>query len=170
MKSVIIAGCVVLSVLSAPGAHTASAQPPVRLAALACQGTVTYETVILKGEIFGKTENDPENAAKKQEKISMGIIINFTDETVQGTFGSIGERLRSWLEKEPHLLGVFDNPHKITTLDETAVGFNYYPSNDAKISSDGLIDRITGDARVYIVSETTDVTFELKCKSTQRMF
>src|SRR5262249_23047508 len=119
-----------------------------------------------ESKLFGK-KIEVENTGKTQEKISMGITINFTDRTVQGTFGSISERLRSWLETNPQPLGVFDNPHNITNWDEAAIGFGMSNKNTW---SDGLVDRITGDTRLYIGSSTTDVTFELKCKPAQKMF
>ena len=140
-------------------------------AVLACQGTVTYEAVILEGEVFGMRAED--DAGKKQEKISMGISVNFTDprfngnRTVEGTFGSIGERLRSWREEDPQPLSWLDNPHEVYGWDETSVLFS---STQGKTSIDGIIDRITGDARIRISTNTMDTIFELKCKPTQRVF
>lgn len=103
----------------------------------------------------------------------MGITINFMDRKVQGTFGSISERMRSWLEKNPQPLGVFDNPQEVAYWNDTAISFGSSSfDNDMKVKlwSDGLIDRITGDTRLYLGSSTTDVTFELKCKPAQKMF
>jgi hypothetical protein len=115
---------------------------------LACQGTTTIST----------TTGD------KSEPISMGIIVDFTNRTVQG-FG---------FPDYSH-----DFPVKITGMNEVTVAF--HGSNEAgkgPISPDmsitGSIDRVTGDveARSATSSDTslTILRYALKCRPTQRMF
>jgi hypothetical protein len=110
---------------------------------LACQGTTT---------------SGVEDA--KPEPVSMGLIVNFTNRTVQG-FGSPG---------------VIDYPVKITAWNEVTVAF--LGSEDKYRSSiRGSIDRVTGD--VEATSMVTDAktgnivastSYALKCRPAQRMF
>jgi hypothetical protein len=110
---------------------------------LACQGTTT---------------SGLEDA--KPEPISMGIIVNFTNRTVQG-FGAPG---------------VLDYPIKITAWNDVTVAFL---GSHERIGSTtrGSIDRVTGD--VEATSTATDaktgnllmsVRYALKCRPAQRMF
>jgi hypothetical protein len=111
---------------------------------LACQGTTT-----------AGTEDKP-------EPISMGIIVNFTKNTVHG-FGDpiFGEQLI-----------------KITGITETAV---YFGASDKLWNTSrsvmGSIDRVTGDVSVDATSADTktgktitSTSYALKCRPTQRMF
>lgn len=101
---------------------------------LACQGTTTVRM---------------EDA--KPEPISMGIIVNFTNRTVQGGFGY------------PSVL--YDFPVKITSMNEATVVF--HGSNQSSIT--GSIDRVTGDVEADTEGPTS-IHYALKCRPTQRMF
>jgi hypothetical protein len=103
---------------------------------VACQGTVT-ETMM--GE------------EKKPEPISLGIILNFTNRTVQG----------------------FGSPVKIIAWDEVMVRF----SEDNKSSEAafiGSIDRVTGTLEASsferMSGSITTTSYALKCSTAQRMF
>jgi hypothetical protein len=113
---------------------------------LACQGTTMAGT---------------EDA--KPEPISMGIIVNFTKQTVHG----------------------FDDPFfgeqliKITGITETAVHFGARDTlfQTTTRSVMGAIDRVTGDVWVDATSSDaktgktiTSTSYALKCRPTQRMF
>jgi hypothetical protein len=128
---------------------TAQAAEPQTLT-LACQGTTT---------------SGLEDA--KPEPVSMGIIVNFTNRTVQG-FDHVG------------LFGeLIDYPVKITAWNDVTVVFKG-SADFAKSSTDsitGTIDRVTGD--VWANSIMTDAktgkiitstSYALKCRPTQRMF
>jgi hypothetical protein len=114
---------------------------------LACQGTTTETTM--------------EDA--KPEPISMGIIVNFTKQTVHG----------------------FDDPFfgeqliKITGITETAVSFGARDTMFQTTSRSvmGAIDRVTGDVWVDATSSDaktgktiTSTSYALKCRPAQRMF
>ena len=112
---------------------------------LACQGTTT-----------AGTEDKP-------EPISMGIILNFTKNTVHG-FGDpiFGEQLI-----------------KITSITETVVYFGASDKFSQTISQSvmGAVDRVTGD--VWVAATSTDTktgktitstSYALKCRPAQRMF
>jgi hypothetical protein len=112
---------------------------------LACQGTTTCGT---------------DDA--KPEPVSMGIIVNFTNRTVQG-FG---------------YPGLMDYPVKITAWNDVTVSFGgSREDRSQRASIFGKIDRVTGDAEA--ISSVTDaktgkfvtsLTYALKCRPTQRMF
>jgi hypothetical protein len=111
---------------------------------LACQGTTTRLMV------------DP----IKPEPVSMGLIVNFTDRTVQG-FG---------------LPGVMDYSVKITAWNEVTVSF-LGSENKYRSTIRGSMDRVTGD--VEATSMVTDaktgdivisISYALKCRPAQRMF
>jgi hypothetical protein len=122
-----------------------TAQPADATLTLACQGTVTVGT------------EEP-----KPEPVSMGIIVNFTNRTVQG-FGNPNFR---------------DYPVNITAWNDVTVAFS--GSQDDRFSKAriiGSIDRVTGDAEA--TSMVTDAktgkmimstSYALKCRPTQRMF
>jgi hypothetical protein len=127
------------AMVASPTAHAADTT-----LTLACQGTTNFNNA-------------------KLEPISMGIIVDFTNRTVQG-FGF----------PDSH-----DFPVKITGMNEVTVAF--HGSNEAgkgPISPDmsitGSIDRVTGDveARSATSSDTslTILRYALKCRPTQRMF
>lgn len=121
---------------------TAQAQPTTLT--LACQGKTNSVT-------------------NPDEPISMGIIVNFTNRTVQG-FG---------------FPGLIDIPVKITAANEVTVAFEghqqVFPTSIESIQ--GSIDRVTGDMEATSRSsdpKTSEILFQmtytLKCRPTQRMF
>ena len=126
---------------------TAQAAEPQTLT-LACQGTTT---------------SGLEDA--KPEPVSMGIIVNFTNRTVQG-FDQVG------------LFGeLIDYPVKITAWNDVTVVFKGDFAKFSTHSITGTIDRVTGD--VWANSIMTDAktgkiitstSYALKCRPTQRMF
>jgi len=115
---------------------------------LACQGTVT--TKVFLGKFV---DYEPES-------ISMGLIVNFTKRTVQGT-----GRWGPWL---------FDDQLPITELTDGTVVFEGF-SKFLGMKVSGTMDRVTGD--VGMVATTPGETKEgqardyaLKCRPAQRMF
>jgi hypothetical protein len=114
---------------------------------LACQGTTT---------------SGVEDA--KPERVSMGIIVNFTNRTVQG-FGTPG---------------LMDYPVKITAWNEVTVvfgGSEDFFKETQRASIMGSIDRVTGDAEATsMVTDAktgkiiTSTSYALKCRPAQRMF
>jgi hypothetical protein len=117
---------------------------------LACKGTAT-ETMM--------------EEVAKPEPISMGIIVNFTNRTVQG-FG------------EP---GLVDFPVKIVGINEVTVSFHGEnpegPNPVTNWSIRGTIDRVTGDvdATSTVMNLKTSkivisTSYALKCRPRQRMF
>jgi len=110
---------------------------------LACQGTTTagYE-------------------GAKPEPISMGIIVDFTNRTVQG-FG------------DPSFM---DYPVKITAWNDVIVTF-YGREEKMGLSIRGSIDRVTGDVEATSMAYDTKTSkiishdlYTLKCRPAQRMF
>src|SRR5262245_10367211 len=109
----------------------------------------------------GTTTSGLEDA--KPEPISMGIIVNFTNRTVQG-FG---------------IPGFMDYPVKITAWNDVTVVFSG-SSDVLKVSTSsitGSIDRVTGDVEATsMVTDTkthkivTSTGYALKCRPAQRMF
>jgi hypothetical protein len=110
--------------------------------ALACRGTVTETTA------WGTA------GGAKPEPVSMGIIVNFTDRTVQGLV----------------------YPVKITAWDEITVTFGgSYDLKPTLVNTRGAIDRVTGDLEAVLTQtladkEISSTTYALKCRPTQRMF
>jgi hypothetical protein len=86
----------------------------------------------------------------------MGIIVNFTNRTVQG-FGPSG------------LLSDF--PVRITTMNETTVFFGGSDQSNP-LAIHGEIDRVTGDveARWTLRRQGIVTLYALKCRPAQRMF
>jgi hypothetical protein len=118
---------------------------------LACQGTAT--------ETMMEEEKNP-------EPISMGIIVNFTNSTVQG-FGN----------PDPNE----DFPIKITGVNEATIFFQGKRPDNAKAATDrrieGTIDRVTGDVNATDTLtnlKTSKIAYStrysLKCRPTQRIF
>jgi hypothetical protein len=88
----------------------------------------------------------------KPEPISMGIIVNFTNQTVHG--------LRPF-------------PVAIIDMNEVTVSFGGQWGTTTRIS--GSIDRVTGDfeaTSTTMNAKTGNISpqYALKCKPTQRMF
>jgi hypothetical protein len=127
--------CTTLSAATAPADTTL---------ALACQGTTT-----------ALGSEDP-------QRVSMGIIVNFTKRTVQG-FG------------HPDLI---DYPVQITAWNDVTVAFRgTHPFGNQQLSISGSIDRVTGDVEATDMSMDTtthktvsSLVYTLKCRPTQRMF
>jgi hypothetical protein len=123
----------------------ATAQAADTILTLACRGTTT---------------SGLEDA--KPEPVSMGIIVNFTNRTVQG-FG---------------FPGLLDYPVKITAWNDVTIAFNGSDSSLGSTSSIvGSIDRVTGDveATSSLANKKTGrfeptMSYALKCRPTQRMF
>ena len=126
----------------------ANAQAPPSMLKLTCDGTAT----------------DSLDPSGKDGLALMGIIVNFTDSTVQG-FG--------------YPYGSFNHPVMITTADDVTVGF--YGEQEGVLSSTesiiGSIDRVTGDveATLSLIDQKTSkatrqITYTLQCKPTQRVF
>jgi len=100
--------------------------------------------------------------AFKPEPVSMGIIVNFTNRTVQG-FGSPG---------------LIDYPVKITAWNDVTVAFGgSHVFANQQLSIMGSIDRVTGDVEATNLSTDTkthqtvySLQYTLKCRPTQRMF
>jgi hypothetical protein len=98
----------------------------------------------------------------KPAPISMGIIVNFTKNTVQG-FG---------------IPGVSDHPVKIRGMNDARIVFDgAHDDGTSAASITGSIDRVTGDVEATdILSNTktgnviSSTSYALKCKPTQRMF
>ena len=92
----------------------------------------------------------------------MGIIVNFTNRTVQG-FGSPG---------------LIDYPVKITAWNDVTVAFGgSHVFANQQLSIMGSIDRVTGDVEATNLSTDTkthqtvySLQYTLKCRPTQRMF
>jgi len=113
---------------------------------LACEGTATVGTM----------------GDAKPEPVSMGIIVNFTKQTVHG-FG---------------YPGLTDYPVNITGANEVTVAFvGRRDRGFSKDSTMGSIDRVTGDLEATLTttdSKTgktiTSTSYALKCRPAQRMF
>jgi len=141
VKAVCRAGAIVL--LAWGFAATAQAQPATLR--FACQGTTTESL---------------EPDAKKYP-VSLGIVVNLTDRTVQGFY-------------LPELLEI---PVKITAANKVVAFGGQRKSPSTLTSIHGSIDRVTGDLTATLaVSEPktskiyTTTIYALKCRPTQRMF
>jgi len=115
---------------------------------LACQGTTTDKM------------KDAKDA--KPAPISMGIIVDFTKNTVQG-FG---------------IPGVSDYPVKIRGMNDARIVFDGSHDNGTSVASiTGSIDRVTGDVEATDMlsnpktgSVMSSKSYSLKCSPAQRMF
>jgi hypothetical protein len=107
---------------------------------LACQGKVTIESSL------SEYEPDP---------ISMGLIVNFTNHTVQGTS-----------RRGPYLS---DDQLPIIESNEGTVAFRGF-SKWLGMTVNGSIDRVTGDVGMLATAKAQTFYYSLKCKPTQRMF
>jgi hypothetical protein len=98
----------------------------------------------------------------KPAPISMGIIVNFTKNTVQG-FG---------------IPGVSDHPVKIRGMNDARIVFDGAHDDGTSVASiTGSIDRVTGDVEATDMLSNTktgivksSTSYALKCTPTQRMF
>jgi hypothetical protein len=109
---------------------------------LACQGTVTIKS-------SGPAEYEP-------DPISMGLIVNFTNRTVQGAS-----------RRGPYL---FDDQLQIIDANENTVVFRGF-SKFLGMTIDGHMDRVTGDVGMLATAELGwPYVYALKCRPTQRMF
>jgi len=133
--------CITALLVSLSGARAADTR-----LTLACQGTATLAV---------------ENA--KPEPVSMGIIVDFTNQTVQG-FGTPGQPS--------------DFPLKITGMNEVTVSFGGSSrALAADLSINGTIDRVTGDVEASSIQTSVKtgiiiswLNYALKCRPAQRMF
>jgi hypothetical protein len=132
----------------------------IAITAMVTCGLVTAQAAdaILTLACKGTTTSGYEGA--KPEPISMGIIVNFTNRTVQG-FG------------DPSFM---DYPVKITAWNDVTVTF-YGREEKMGSSIRGGIDRVTGDvdatSMVYDTKTSKIIsqdTYALKCRPAQRMF
>jgi hypothetical protein len=109
---------------------------------LACKGTVTIKS-------SGPLQYDP-------DPVSMGLIVNFMNRTVQGA--------SRW---GPYL---FDDQLQITDLNEKTIVFSGF-SKFLGMDIGGFMDRVTGDVGMLATSKTGGpYDYSLKCTPTQRMF
>jgi hypothetical protein len=123
--------------------QAAEAQQPATLT-LACQGTVS-------------------SGDEKPAPISMGVIVNFNNHTVQGFNTPAGD-------------GGY--PVMITGINDVEIAFDGLErKGDVENTVNGTIDRVTGDvwaeSRIFNVKGSGSritTTYTLKCKPTQRMF
>jgi hypothetical protein len=126
---------------------------------MTAQAADTSLTLVCKGTEAVIIKEGPEPVGVP---ISMGIIVNFTNRTVQG-FG-----------------GLVDFPVKITDMNEVTVSFyGEKPKGPNAVidwSIHGTIDRVTGDVEytdAVMSLQTSTVTttqYSLKCRPAQRMF
>ena len=91
----------------------------------------------------------------KPYPLSMGLIVNFTTRTIDGTG-----------RQRPY---VFDDQLQITEWNEVTVIFRGFSQFLGKNVS-GSIDRMTGDVGMLATSKTEAIDYSLKCTATQRMF
>ena len=120
-----------------------TARPTDATLTLACKGTVT--TKVMSGR-FADYEPDP---------FSMGLIVNFTARTVQGT--------ARW---GPYL---FDDQLQITDWNEETVVFGGL-SRFLGMKISGSMDRVTGDVGMVATAEGEAFDYSLKCRPAQRLF
>ena len=123
-------------------AATAQAQPATLT--LTCRGTTT----------------DSSEPDAKKYPVSMSIVVNFTDRTVQGFY----------------LLELLDIPVKIMAANKVVAFGGQRKSPSTLTSIHGSLDRTTGDLEATLtVSEPktskiySSTIYGLKCKPTQRM-
>jgi hypothetical protein len=126
------------------GVPTAQAQQA-GLTSLACKGTKTKL-------LLDATENEN----RKEQPISMGIIVDFNAGTIQG---------------------FVDYPVKIRAADEAKIKFfGYTEFSTSSASFHGTINRVTGE--VEAMADTHDLktgnsltatVYRLQCRPTQRM-
>jgi hypothetical protein len=126
--------------LALAGLSTAHAAEPTGTLTLVCEGV---KETLIGSDVIGD-----------RERVSMGLVVNFTKRTVEGIPGA--------------------TPAALDAITETTADFTYSTrSEDGMVQprGSGHIDRMTGDlwARFYEVSKLS-VEYSLKCKPTQRMF
>ena len=120
-----------------------TAQAADSILTLACQGTVNIKAI---GGSLPDYEPDP---------VSMGLIVNFTAQTVHGT--------ARW---GPYL---FDDQLQITESNEGTVVFEGF-SQFLGMNISGSMDRVTGDVGMVATAKGEAYDCSLKCRPTQRMF
>jgi len=122
-----------LLVLAGLSISTADAADPTETLTLACQGTITN---------IGKEGGKP-------EPISMGIIINFTTQTVHGFFDEF----------------------QINLVRTTETTIMFEGASKSGVGILGNIDRVTGGVGATTTRSKTDMTsYELQCRQAQRVF
>ena len=132
--------CIALAVMLV-GLSTAQAADST--VTLTCQGTVTIKTI-------SPPEYEP-------DPVSMGLIVNFTNRTVQGA--------SRW---GPYL---FDDQLQINEWNERTVVFSGF-SKFLGRTINGFMDRVTGDVGMMATAEGWGRPFDysLKCTPVQRIF
>ena len=91
----------------------------------------------------------------KPQPLSMGLIVNFTTRTIDGTG-----------RQRPY---VFDDQLQITEWNEVTVifrGFSQFLSKNIN----GSVDRMTGDVGMLATSKTEAIDYSLKCTPIERKF
>jgi len=130
--------CVIALAVMLVGLSTAQAAD--ETLTLACQGT--------------SADTAPEKS--KPEPISMGVIINMANRTVQGFF-----------------LPGSDTENRVKLTDVNEVAMTFYGSFNERgryWSISGALDRVTGDTDATINSSEGTTHYSLKCRPAQRMF
>ena len=89
----------------------------------------------------------------KPHPLSMGLIVNFTTRTVDGT-----------ARQRPY---VFDDQLQIAEWNEVTVIFRGF-SQFLGMNISGSMDRMTGDVGMLATSKTEAIDYSLKCTPTQR--
>ena len=90
------------------------------------------------------------------DPVSMGLVVNFTNRTVQGA--------SRW---GPYL---FDDQLQITDSNERTIVFSGF-SKFLGRTINGFMDRVTGDVGMVATAEGSGAfDYSLKCRPAQRMF
>ena len=89
----------------------------------------------------------------KPHPLSMGLIVNFTTRTVDGT-----------ARQRPY---IFDDQLQIAEWNEVTVIFRGF-SQFLGMNISGSMDRMTGDVGMLATSKTEAIDYSLKCTPTQR--
>ena len=134
----VLVASVAVAVYSGGSLHAMAAQAAeLTTLTLACEGMVTIESSM------SEYEPDP---------ISMwGVIVNFTNRTVQGT------------SRRGHYL--FDDQLPIIESNEGAIVFRGF-SKWLGMTINGSIDRVTGDVGMLATAKAQTFYYSLKCKPT----
>jgi hypothetical protein len=142
MKALMLLALAGISISTAQAAEPAGTLP------LACEGTATDKT-------------DLSSEVAKPKPVSMGLMIDFTTNTVAGFERVFPSFSAARVE--------------ITVVDKTTIGFSGTDGIGGAVF--GTVDRITGDVEAVMERwnhETNKLQwatgYSLKCKPTQRMF
>src|SRR4029079_14646018 len=91
----------------------------------------------------------------KPHPLSIGLIVNITTRTVNGT-----------ARQRPY---IFDDQLQIAEWNEVTVIFRGF-SQFLGMNISGSMDRMTGDVGMLATSKTEAIEYELQCTRTQRIF